>query len=467
MSIAEIDGRVLDGILHRASDPRNYERFLAQGKACGWCRQPVRLRGRLTATDPATGERELVYSSRGEPEGVLLKACGTRRETRCPSCARIYRDDARQIISAGLVGGKGMPPSVVEHPTVFATLTAPSYGSVHASRKNDSVVSACHPGPPDSFCPHGRPVSCWAHHDEHDPALGEPLCAACFDAEGVVVFNACVGELWRRTVIALYRMLAKLAHVPTRQVEKIVRVSFAKVVEYQRRGVVHVHAVIRLDDRQGGGAPPAPFDSGALVLAVRLAALRASMSDPLRDGVLRWGEQLDVRRIGGDASEGPGPRAVANYIAKYSVKSSDPKGALDRRLRSMSDLVGRDGPPHLERLAETAWLLGDRPELAGLRLRLWAHDLGHRGHWTTKSRHWSTTFRFLSEERQRFRLDEARSANPGAVRWRPASVLSSEWAFDGTGWVTPGDAYLAQTARAARAEARQLAREQRAVPGSV
>jgi hypothetical protein len=28
------------------------------------------------------------------------------------------------------------------------------------------------------------------------------------------------------------------------------------------------------------------------------------------------------------------------------------------------------------------WELGSRPELAGLRLRVWAHMLGFRGHWS-------------------------------------------------------------------------------------
>lgn len=75
---------VLQEIVERAGDPATYARFVAQGEACGWCRQPVRLVGTVIATDPATGRRSVVFDSASEPDGVLLKSCGTRRATRCP-----------------------------------------------------------------------------------------------------------------------------------------------------------------------------------------------------------------------------------------------------------------------------------------------------------------------------------------------------------------------------------------------
>ena len=43
---------------------------------------------------------------------MLLKACGTRRESRCPSCAATYRADAYQLLAAGLKGGKGVPETI-------------------------------------------------------------------------------------------------------------------------------------------------------------------------------------------------------------------------------------------------------------------------------------------------------------------------------------------------------------------
>ena len=90
------------------------------------------------------------------PDGVTLKGCGSRRGTRCPACAAVYRADARHLVRAGLVGGKGVPESIIEHPVVFLTLTAPSFGAVHAA----AVGGACHPARPGGRCPHGRPMEC-------------------------------------------------------------------------------------------------------------------------------------------------------------------------------------------------------------------------------------------------------------------------------------------------------------------
>ena len=51
--------------------------------------------------------------------------------------------------------------------------------------------------------------------------------------------------------MALRRPLAKLGGLTLRELAAQLVVSFAKVAEYQRRGVVHLHAVIRLDDPDG------------------------------------------------------------------------------------------------------------------------------------------------------------------------------------------------------------------------
>jgi hypothetical protein len=66
---------------------------------------------------------------------VLLKACGTRRESRCPSCAATYRADAYQLLAARLKGGKGVPEGVAWHPRLFVTLTAPPSGGSTAARR--------------------------------------------------------------------------------------------------------------------------------------------------------------------------------------------------------------------------------------------------------------------------------------------------------------------------------------------
>ena len=97
---------------------------------------------------------------------MLHVACGNRRETACPACSALYKGDARQLVRAGLTGGKGIPESVSAHPCVFATLTAPSFGPVHARRMRGKTVLPCRPrrDSKDRRCPHGRDISCPVRH---------------------------------------------------------------------------------------------------------------------------------------------------------------------------------------------------------------------------------------------------------------------------------------------------------------
>ena len=182
---------------------------------------------------------------------MLLKACGTRRQTLCPPCASIYRGDAFALVAAGLRGGKGMPEEVSAHPAVLLTLTAPSFGAVHRSGRDGS----CHRSGPR--CPHGRVLRCGRRHAADDPVLGEALCPSCYDYDAAVLFNASVSELWRRTTIYALRALGNLAGMSVRQVAKEVRLSYIKVVEFQRRGSVHLHALVRLDARADDLSRPA------------------------------------------------------------------------------------------------------------------------------------------------------------------------------------------------------------------
>ena len=206
------DDGVLKGVIARASNRESFERFSAQGENCGWCSHPIRLVGSQNRVDRSTGEILHTYSTDTEPDGVLLKACGTRRATRCPSCAATYGADARMLVRSGLSGGKGVPESVASRPMVFATVTAPSFGAVHGVRSGGGQ-HPCRPGVRGRRCSHGRPVACWQRHGTDDPALGEPLCSDCYDYERAVLWNALCPELWRRTTIAFKRSLARMVGV--------------------------------------------------------------------------------------------------------------------------------------------------------------------------------------------------------------------------------------------------------------
>jgi len=447
------DRSTLDFVLARAADADDFDRWVSQGRSARWCCHPIRLTGSTTTLDPTSGEVLGRYSTMTEPDGTLIKACGQRRATTCPQCAEIYRADAWHLIAAGLRGGKGVPRSVVEHPMAFVTLTAPSFGPVHSQRERDGRSRPCRNG---SFapCPHGRPRTCGAIHEPGDDQLGQPLCMDCFDYRRAVLWNALATELWRRTTIGISRGLAAESGMTVAALERSARVSFIKVVEYQQRGVVHLHVVVRVDGASGPDCPP-KITNAILAQAIRQAARSARVAYPVGAGVAgsaAWGREIDLRPI---AMNGLRADAVAAYIAKYATKSTDPLGRLDHKLKP-SDLALLDLPPHLDRLVRTAWELGGRPELADLRLRNWAHTLGFRGHWLTKSRRYSTTFAALRGARGNW--NRRRTAVTPDVS---DAIAVKDWHYIGRGWANSGDSWLAETAAADLVEQRRLAREDR------
>jgi len=471
-----------------------------------FCVRPVRLAGTIEHVDRRTGEVRQAYSTEQEPGGVLLKACGNRRASRCPACAKTYAGDARQLITAGLRGGKGVPDSVRRHPRLFATFTAPGFGAVHTRRTQHGNPMPCHPRDPHQRCPHGRKLACWHRHPEGETrTLGQPLCADCFDYQGLALWNAVAPELWRRTMgVYVYRALAHLTELTEAQVKRTVRVRYTKVAEYQARGAIHFHAVIRLDavppdDDPDRVAPPPPgWTVELLAAAVRLAAASVSVviptlfdqvdyvrspqvgrddhaadaynRDPDTEGLrlARWGAQLDVRAITGGDPADLSEEAVANYLAKYATKATEAFAGLDRRIRRETDLDHLKVGAHLARLVRTCWELGAHPALARLRLRQWAHQLGFRGHWSTKSRRYSTTFTALRRARSAYAIGRRLRGGEPLDAWgrrladQETAVVLGTWTYRGAGYSTVGDAWLAEAVAARARDHEPTARARRA-----
>lgn len=247
------------GALLELASRDDFHRWEHQLAATGHCAHPVRLAGRIDAIDRATGQAAPIYDTATEPGGVLRIACGNRRESVCPACSQVYKNDARQIIRTGLTGGKGLPDTLAGHPAVFATLTAPGFGPVHAARTNRAGRSLpCRPrrDAHERRCPHGRDISCPRVHHAGDAKLGQPLCPDCYDYAAAVLFNAHAGKLWKRFTTYLPRHLARRLGITQKRLRTLVRVRYVKVAEYQARGVVHFHAVIRLDAPGGDYQPP-------------------------------------------------------------------------------------------------------------------------------------------------------------------------------------------------------------------
>ncbi|MET8357953.1 replication initiator [Micromonospora sp. NPDC005171] len=381
----------------RAQQP-DYFGWLEHVRAAAGCTRPIRLAGQLLTVEPATGRLLDARHTDAMPDAAIYKACGNRRATVCPTCAGVYQRDAYQLLRAGLIGGKGVPDTVSRHPAVFATFTAPSFGPVHvravkrhtcANRKRcDCRPDPCHArrstDPTAGLCAHGRPAVCWARHESADAALGQPLCLDCYDHDHQVVWNVFAGELWRRTKQAAERYLAQVARrrgiPPARMVTNSgkvrtvapVRLSHGKAAEFQARGAVHFHALVRLDgvdptDPTAVIPPPPGFTAADLDDAIRHAVSQVSYTTPTHPDrpegwSIAWGDPskgLDIRPISltgsGEVTDG----MVAGYLAKYATKSTEVTGHRSVRLTadSIGDYADPDGD-HTARLIDACWRLG-------------------------------------------------------------------------------------------------------------
>ncbi|MGW4499482.1 replication initiator [Micromonospora sp. NPDC004336] len=276
--------------------------------------------------------------------------------------------------------------------------------------------------------------------------------------------------------------------------------------------------------------PPAGFTVADLVDALQHAAAQITFHTPAHpdrpDGwPIAWGEQVDLRPISttgeGEVTDG----LVAGYLAKYATKSTEATGHTSTRLTAdtIGDYADPDGD-HTARLIDACWRIGrptgtptpllDRPRdprprpgfvdpwecpdcgthtryaacptcvadrQAALdteptkprstnpyaRLRRWAHMLGFGGHFLTKGRRYSVTFRLLRDSRVSFRRHEDQDHAHPTAGGQPVdhhdddtTLIVGTLTFAGVGWHTTGDALLANTAAAMARERRTTGREE-------
>ncbi|MBB5075487.1 replication initiator [Nonomuraea endophytica] len=434
--------------LHRAAMP-DFARWQRMVYATGGCAQPVRLHGERFTLDRRTGEVLDVYRTADEPTGYLLTACGNRRASRCPACSATYKDDTYHLIISGLRGGKGVPEEVSQHPRVFATFTAPSFGAVHAHRQS----APCRPRRDRPVCPHGRPEGCGQRHDRDDPQVGQPLCVDCYDYIGAVLWNARAGALWREFTKAMPSTLARLLSITRAELRRTARLSYAKVAEYQARGLVHFHAVIRLDGPDGPtDRPPEELTVELLDQAIRQTAAQDA----------QWGRQLDIRPVYVfNELDGVSDQRVAAYVAKYATKGAESAGTVDRPIRQSWEIARLPVTEHARRMIYTCFSLAELPDHRDLLLRQWAHMLGYRGHFSTKSRHYSIRLGDLRQARADFRAEQARLLTGLTL---PAETLTvAEWRYAGNG-LRNGEPFWTKVARQRIATARLIARQRETDP---
>jgi hypothetical protein len=402
--------------------------LLRQIVRAGGCSHPIRLAG------------DVVNLSTGEVGRRNIRvACKDRRAIVCPACSYLYKADAWILVASGLNGGKAVPESIASHPRLFMTLTAPSFGPVHTRRQDASCRAF-----PAARCSHGGAMSCFDRHENGSPRLGTPLCPDCFDYEGAVLWNAQVSRLWNRTIEQVRRQIAISQGRRPREFNQLARLSYLKVAEFQRRGLLHFHVVLRADGPGDPFEPPPEFLDAITASQLLIRTVASFGIEGIGNSWIHWGQQFDIS----DASQRfVGDLRIAAYLAKYSTKTIDDTLGLARRFHSRIEIDSMKVEPHFKRLASTAWDLARRPELELLNLRSHAHAFGYTGQLITKSRFYSTTFHDLREARA---LHMA-SQNEG-------DPVAGTFSYDGRGYDDSRAAEIAQLLHEAAVEVRQVTR---------
>ena len=244
--------------------------------------------------------------------------------------------------------------------------------------------------------------------------------------------------------------------------------AYAKVADFQGRGLVHFHAIIRLDGAEDRAtAPGVAVCAVELCAAIRQAAASARLDGDAADGQtidIRFGEQLHTRILAG-AEDGQelSPGQVAAYVAKYSCKASHEQ--ITARDTDPDRWRDRGVPEQLVQMAAAVLRVAARSGLQ--ELGRWVHMLGFRGHFVTKSRGYSTTLGELRAARAAYRARQDQPPDDTAVNDDDSTVVLSVWQYIGSGYLNPGDVLLAAGVEASLRAAREALLDLRRGPPSM
>ena len=350
-----------------------------QVKGAGDCSNPVGLRRRVT--DTRTGE---ITSS------DFQKRCGTRIESKCASCSALYRGDAFQVIRSGLIDPQTKLPKLV----TMVTLTAPGadrFGKTHSRRlSQDGKARRC---------------SCRRYHNANDPLLGTPIDPSTYDYKAAASFNANASRLFAVTIQKLSRILGR-------------KLQVVRVVEFQTRGLVHIHALVL-----------GPVTQKSLELVVRGGInLRSgrNIAAATSNG-WTWGNECKADVINATKPE----RAIGYLVkvVKYALKDTGNGAcshydhgnkmsrAAEKDLKCDNSIFQckhgvRRKIGYVKSVDETTGkitvskipfaFVGSGTKSSCRRHRRAGEGWGFRGHVLAKSRNWGCTFREVRERRQKW-----------------------------------------------------------------
>lgn len=327
------------------------------------CDRPLALT--LTEADRVTGE----VRTRD-----VQRRCGSRLTEECLSCSELYAGDARQMIRSG-TDGPG--------PLTWLTVTAPGndvFGAIHIASTKD------------------RPRRCPCKHYHRPDArlIGTPVDPTTYRYDEAVGFNARVGRLFTVLIQKLRRLTGEPLQV-------------ARVIEFQRRGLAHVHALIQ-------GTVPIEI----LRLAIN-GGTNPATNRPIAattSGGHRFGPECDAQPV---VHAGK----LSSYILKlirYATKGVNAEvHALTRHGHQMGERAARtvkcDNVRQVcnDGFYDHRWM-GRRGAWTCRRHRAARRGWGFRGHVLAASRGWGETFTTIRARRSAYQAAHSTS------RWMTLSV---------------------------------------------
>jgi hypothetical protein len=214
---------------------------------------------------PVTMRRNWLDTSTGEVGSRDFQVrCGTRREEDCEPCSKVWQADAFHALIRGA--------NEVTEKLTFITLTpggAAEFGAVHTASYNGRASERC---------------ACRAYHRPTSPTVGLPVNPETFDYAKAASFNHAAPRLATVTMQKVWRQMAAATGLTVKEV----RCPTVRVMEWQRRGLLHVHLLVR-------GEVPADVVERAVRGAGKTESRRSIT--PASHAGHRWGPQVDVQHI--------------------------------------------------------------------------------------------------------------------------------------------------------------------------
>jgi len=215
------------------------------------------------------------------------KRCGTRRKDLCQPCSTLWKDDAYFALMSGAKDYNG--------DITFITLTAPgwkTFGKAHTASHSTKKSSRC---------------ACREFHKPEDFLVGLPLNRDEFEHKRVVEFNHLAPRLTAITLQKIWRLMATEQGISEKEAKR----PTARVMEWQSRGLLHVHIIV---------LGKVPVNVVRAAVNGRKAKNTRRINPSVHKGV-SWGHQVDVRYANTKNQEQI--KKLSGYVTKligYAIK---------------------------------------------------------------------------------------------------------------------------------------------------